>query len=419
MNSKRTVLMIAYYFPPMGGAGVQRTLKFVKYLPEYGWQPHVLTTNPPKAGLRDESLLKDINTDISITRTAALLPPQHLPWRVRDFISRWLLVFDEQVGWLPFATRAGLRIIRENQVDIIYSTSAPYSAHLIARNLHKHSNIPWVADFRDPWIGNFYLRFPTPLHRKLVERMERQVIQDANHVLVVSTPMRQSFYTRIPGIGQTKVTWLPNGFDARDFLSATPAKRDKGRFYIVYTGSFYANDLTARSILEAVQAVAISGQIPRQHLRLKLVGNIGKSTHKWISELKLEDIVETPGFVPHEQSLAYLLAADVLLLIIGVSPGSSAVFTGKIFEYLAAAKPILCLANDGVASNLIRDARAGIVVPPNDISQIAKHLVEMYQQWKDGRLCIEPDQELIQTFERRKLTGQLAKILNDLTGKNV
>lgn len=418
MTSLPTVLVISYYFPPMGGVGVQRTLKLVKYLPEFGWMPHVLTIHPSKAGLRDESLLKDIHPETPVTRTAALLPPQRLPWRARNFISRWLLTVDEQVGWLPFATRAGTRIIKENPVDVIYSTSSPFTAHLIARRLHQQTHLPWVADFRDPWIGNFNLRFPTSFHRKLAERKERQIIQDADHVIVVHAPMSKSFYERIPGIHEAKIICLPNGFDAADF-DIMPAERDKDRFYLVYTGSFYAQGRTAKSILEATQAATLNGQIPRQNLRVQLIGNIGKATQKWISELKLDDIVETPGYVSHQQSISYLLAADTLLLIIGGSPESSAVYTGKIFEYLAAAKPILCLANDGVASDLIHAAHAGIVVPPGDIAQITQRLVEMYQQWQDGHLSIEPDQEFIHTFERRKLTEQLAGIFNMLTGKNV
>ncbi len=411
--------MIAYYFPPMGGAGVQRTLKFVKYLPEYGWNPHVLTTRLLQTGLQDDGLLKEIPPGISITRTPALLPSHRLHWRIRDFITRWLLTVDEQLGWLPFATHAGSRIIKENPVEVIYSTSAPYTAHLIAHRLHTQSNIPWVADFRDPWIGNFNLSFPSPLHRRLVERKERQIVQDANHILVTSPPTGQSFCERIPGTTQSKITWLPNGFDAQDFTSVKPEKRDNNRFTLVYTGSFYNRGLTANSILHAIQKAILTSQIPRERLCIQLVGNIGKSTPKWISELNLGDIVETPGFVSHEQSIAYLLAADALLLIIGDSPDSSAVFTGKIFEYLAAAKPILCLANDGVAASLIRNARAGIIVPPDDISQITQRLVGMYQQWQNGQLSIEPDKNLIQTFERRKLTGQLAGIFNDLSGRTV
>jgi glycosyltransferase involved in cell wall biosynthesis len=419
MTSNPTVLMIAYYFPPMGGVGVQRTLKFVKYLPEYGWLPHVLTAQPPKGGLRDKGLLKEIGPETLITRTAALLPSQRLPWRVREFISRWLLTVDEQVGWLPFAIRAGQRIIKENRVKVIYSTSAPYTAHLIARNLHNSSHIPWVADFRDPWVGNSNLHFPTPLHRKMVTHMEQQVIRDANQILVISPPMSQSICARNPGIQPSKITWLPNGFDAQDFSAAQPIKRDKDRFQLVYTGSFYTQGRTARAILEAVQAVTVSGQIPSQHLCIQMVGNIGKFTQKWISELKLDEIVETPGYVSHEQSTGYLLAADALLLIIGDSADSAGVYTGKIFEYLAAGKPILCLANTGVAADLIRNAGAGMIVPPDDVPQISQQLVSLYQLWQDGRLSIDPDQEFIQTFERRRLTGQLANIFNDLTGKTV
>ncbi len=419
MDDNPIVLMIAYYFPPMGGVGVQRTLKFVKYLPEYGWNPHVLTAHYLKTGLQDGGLLKEIPPGIPVTRTPVILPPPRPPWRVRALITRWLLTVDEQVGWLPFATRAGNRIIKENPVRVIYSTSAPFTAHVIARRLHRQSNIPWVADFRDPWVGNSNLRFPTVLHRKLNERLERQVVQDANHLIVVSPPMSQSICARIPGAQPAKITWIPNGFDREDFLAVHPVKRDKDRFTLVYTGSFYTQGRNAGSILEAVQAVILTGQVPRERLRIQLVGNIGKSTSKWISELNLGDIVETPGFVSHEQSIQYMQAADALLLIIGDSPESPAIFTGKIFEYLAASVPILCLANDGVAADLVRHARAGIVVPPGDALQISQRLVEMYRQWQNGQLFIEPDQNLIQTFERRKLTGQLAGVFDDLFGKAI
>lgn len=411
------VLMISYLFPPIGGVGVQRTLKFVKYLPDFGWTPHILTCQPPRGGLRDEGLLKEVPVNTSITRSAVLLPPRRLPWRVRDFISRWLLTVDEQVGWLPFANRAARRIVQENPVQVIYSTSAPYSAHLIARQLHQRTHLPWVADFRDPWIGNFNIHFPTPIHQKWVERLERQVIQEADRILVVSPLMGRSFCERVAGISPEKITWLPNGFDAQDFSNAPTIKRDKDCFYLVYTGSFYTRGLTANPILHAIQMALQSGRIPRGQMRVQFIGNIGKSTQKWISELGLSDIVETPGYVSHERSIAHLLAAEALLLVIGSSPDSSMVYTSKVFEYLGANKPILCLANDGVAAKLIRDTHTGIVVPPDDVSQISENLVAMVQQWQTGQLSIEPDRKLIQTFERRNLTGQLAGIFNELAGK--
>jgi glycosyltransferase involved in cell wall biosynthesis len=410
----RHLLFISYLFPPMGGVGVQRALKFVKYLPDFGWTPHVLTVQPRKAGLHDEGLEKEIPPQVSITRTKALLLPQRMPWCLREWITRWLLTVDEQVGWEPFAVSAGLRILHDYPIEMIFSTSAPYTAHLIARRLHQQSGLPWVADFRDPWVGNANLHFPTSLHRSSVERREREVVQEASRVLVVSQPMAQSFCSRIPEVDPSKISWLPNGFDAEDFTKAQPAKRDKDRFYLVYTGSFYAQGRTSRAMLEAVQAIISKGQIPRDRLRLRLVGNIGKDTQRWVAELGLDDIVEMPGYVPHEQSIAYLLGADVLLLIIGSSPDSSAIFTGKIFEYLATAKPILCLANNGVASDLIRKSRAGIIVSPEDVSQIAQALVKMYSRWQEGKLEVEPDQQMIQTFDRRQLTQQLAGIFDQL-----
>ncbi len=414
----RAVLMISYLFPPMGGVGVQRSLKFVRYLPEFGWAPSVVTCQPSRGGFRDEDLLKEIPINTPITRTVALVPSPRLPWRVREFITRWLLTVDEQVGWLPFAYRAGKRIMEEQPVEVIYSTSAPYTTHLVARHLHKRTNIPWVADFRDPWIGNANLHFPSPLHRITVERLERQVVQDADHVLVISPPMIQSFCDRIPGVDRSKFTWLPNGFDSDDFSNVQPMNREKDRFLLVYTGSFYSQGRTSRAILEAIQGVISKELIPRERLCLCLVGNIGKATRKWIDELNLSDIVETPGFVAHDQSIAYLLTADALLLIIGNSPDSAAVFTGKVFEYLAAGKPILCLANEGVAADLIHKAGVGMIVPPEDVPEISRNLVEMYKMWQNGTLGVAPDQQLIQTFERRQLTGRLAGILNQLAGKS-
>ncbi len=408
------VLVISYTFPPMGGAGVQRTLKFVKYLPEYGWNSHVLSAQPLKSGLRDEGLLKDVPQGTPVIYTKALRLFHRIPWRIRDLITRWLLTVDEQVGWYPFAISAGMQIIQQSPVKMIYSTAPPYTNHLVAHYLHQKTNLPWVADFRDPWIGNFSLRYPTVIHRKINEKLETKIIKEANHLLVTSQPISQSFLERIPGIQPSKISWIPNGYDNEDFTNAQPVIRLKECFYLAYTGSFYAHGITAWSILQATHNVIIRGQIPRDRLRLQLVGNIGKSTREWITQLKLEDIVETPGYVSHEQSIGYLLSADVLLLIIGASTGSSAIYTAKIFEYLACGKPILCLAGTGVASDLISKAGAGIIISPEDVEQIGFRMADMYHQWNNGSLAIHPDQALIQTFDRRRQTGELAKIFDRL-----
>jgi glycosyltransferase involved in cell wall biosynthesis len=408
------VLVVSYLFPPMGGVGVQRTLKFVKYLRDFGWDPLVLTARPPGNGLRDPALLNELPESISVTRTSALLLPQKLPWRMREIFTRWILTIDEQVGWLPFAVHAGQRIIREKNVDLIYSTSAPYTDHLVALRLQKQARLPWVADFRDPWVGNANLHFATPLHRRIIEQKERQVIMRAGHVLVVSPPMADSFTSRIKSGAASHFTCLPNGYDADDFAHNLPAPRERDRFTLVYTGSFYAHGRSSRSILEAFRVAIQSGRIPRQSLCLRLIGNIGKATQAWIAELGLGDIVEASGFVPHAQSISHLLAADALLLVIGDAPDSAGVYTGKLFEYLAAGKPILCLANAGVAADLVVNTRTGRFVSPEDVGLITDSLVDMFQAWQAGQLRITPDLELIRSFERKQLTGRLAGIFDGL-----
>ncbi len=396
---------------------MQRTLKFVKYLPEFSWQPLVLTCQPPEGTLRDESLLEDVPANLAVRRTKALVPSPRLPWRLRHFISRWLLVVDEQVGWYPYACRAGMRWLRDMPAQVIFSSAPPYTTHLVAKYLHQQARVPWVADFRDQWIGNWSIQFPSPLHHRFAARLEREILQQADHVLVVSQPMGDSFRERIEGIDASKISWIPNGFDPDDFSRVEPAERQLDCFYLVYTGSFYAHDLTALPILRAVHDIVSNNKVPRTHFRLRLVGNTGKSTARWITELDLQDVVETPGYVAHKHSIAYLLAADAVLLVIGSSPASQLVYTGKVFEYLGSEKPVLCLAKDGVAAELIRRSGSGIVVPPDDIDQISHALVEMYHRWQSGELAGHPDQSLIQCFNRRNQARQLAEIFSRISAR--
>ena len=163
----RQVLFVTYYFPPLGGAGVQRALKFVKYLPQFGWKASVLTVRPPRGRLLDASLLEEIPASASVFRTAAPALPLWLPWRFRSLVARWLLPVDEQIGWLPLAARGGSQMLRATQFDLLLSSSAPYTSHLIAARLKDSAGLPWIADFRDPWIGNISSAYPTRLHQRI------------------------------------------------------------------------------------------------------------------------------------------------------------------------------------------------------------------------------------------------------------
>jgi glycosyltransferase involved in cell wall biosynthesis len=406
------VLMVAYYYPPLGGIGVHRTLKFSKYLPEYHWEPVVLTIRPEKGLLIDPSLEQEIPAGAQIFRTPSLSLPLWLPWRVRNFISRWILVVDEQLGWLPYSVRAGRHILQSEPCQVIYTSSSPYTDHLIGYRLKKRLGVPWVADFRDPWVGNFAIGIPTRFHRYLVSMLERRVVHQADRVLVVNEPTRYDFLQRYPGLDKDKIQAIPNGYDPDDFKALSPRNPLADRFLLVYSGSFYGERRTPRFFFEALQSLVDSGAIPERAIQVRLVGNAGRLTLQMIESMGLRGVVEMSGFLPHRDAIAHLLAADALLLIVGAGPGSESVLPGKIYEYLASGKPILGLVPPGVSADLIREAGAGVVIDPQDVPGIAAQIFNLYERWKKGALNVKSDPRVVERFSRRSLTGQLAEVLD-------
>ncbi len=409
----RRVLVIAFYFPPQGGAGVQRTLKFVKYLPEFGWQPIVLTVTGSDSTLRDESLAREVPSTVSVHRTPALLLPRLVPWRVRRWLTRWLLVVDEQVGWLPFAVARGKCLIQETGIAVIYTTSAPYTDHLIGLWLKRATGRPWVADLRDPWVDNPALAFASPFHRRWVERLERQTFLEADRV-VVNTATALDFYRRkYPGLEGGRLLAIPNGYDPDDLADVAPAPLDRTRFQIVHVGSLYGQMRTARPFLQALRNLMEARTLPRQRVQVSFVGNVGHEVAALVQEYALDDVVRLIGYVPHRESIAYLLAADLLLLIPTSGPGSEVFIPAKAFEYLAVGRPILTLATPGAAADLIAEAHAGPVVDPNDVLAIAAHLAALYNRWQQGDLAGTTDPQVVARHDRRVLAGRLAAVLDE------
>lgn len=413
----KRILIIAYYFPPAGGAGVQRTVKFVKYLPGYGWIPDVLTVHMRYYRLCDETISSEVSTDIAMHTTSSLQIPTWLPWRLRNMAARWLLLVDEQLGWYPFAIQKGNRLLQNGDIEAIYSTSPPYTDHLIGYSLKKSSSLPWVADFRDPWVGNFARQLPTRFHKGLDHKLEKLVIHHADRVIVVSDEMRSELLARYHDIPGDKVVVITNGFDSADFERAKPVVYSQERMTIVYTGSFYSRELTPQNFLMGLELAIASGRIPRSRIQVFLVGNIGRLAIDMVNKSNISELIHVTGYLPHEESIAHLINADLLLLIIGSSSSSKAVLTGKLFEYLAAGKPILALVPPGAAASMIQDTRSGVVVHPDNIQNISDTLVEMYALWLQNDLIIYPDQDLIEKYDRRSLTAKLASLLEIITSQ--
>lgn len=409
-DAQRDLLVLAYYFPPWGGAGVQRTLKFVKYLPLFGWQPHVVTARPYALAVSDPSLSQELPVGLPVYTTPALIPPKVLPWRVRNWLARWLLVSDQEAGWAPFAQRQAEKLIQRQQVQAVYTTSVPYTAHLVGLRLKQRFGLPWIADFRDPWVGNATLKPATHWHQARIVRWEEQVVAAADRVTVVSEPMAQAFQAAYPALEPQRFLTIPNGYDPDDFVDTEPLGRQPGRLGIVYSGSFYAQR-SARPFLQALHNVLIQGDIPRAAVQVRLVGNVGQATEDLVRTMGLADVVEIIGYVAHRQSVGYVLGADVLLLMIAPGPGSEGVLTGKIFEYLAARRPVLALTPPSAAADLIRESRSGVVVDPENVAAIGDQLAALFRQWQLGTLVCDSNPAVVARFDRRRLTQTLALAL--------
>lgn len=413
------VLMVAYQFPPVGGSGVQRSAKFAKYLPSFGWEPVVLTRDNKKMTLRDESLLKELSPDIEIIRTPAY-DLTVLPWvlsKVGKFIAWKILVPDGEVLWMKNAVRACLERIKKGDIKAIYTTSYPYSDHLMGLEVKKHfPDLLWLADFRDEWTNNPYL-FDKP-HRvsrmKKEKEMEKEVLEKAD-ILVTNTPiMKRNFVRLNPEFGlESKMHVIPNGFDTADFERLEKKNINNPLFTITYTGALYGRrkpDL----FLEAVGNLVRMGKINKEKICIRFIGSFKHDVLQGlIKSNALVGAVETISYMEHEQCIKSMMESDALLLIEGGGPGSEAFYTGKIFEYIQTGNPILAVIPEkGAAAELIRSTKTGIICDWADIKAIEEGFADMYNSWEKNECIISPDENEIARYDRKALTNSLADLLD-------
>ncbi|MCA9982441.1 MAG: glycosyltransferase, partial [Anaerolineales bacterium] len=269
------VLFIAYNFPPHGGAGVQRSLKFVKYLPQFGWQPLVVTTTAEASPIQDPTLLQDIPPHTPITRIPGF-SIFHLQQQAQKYRLHRLAVLLNVLLQIPDPTRFWAKkiqptlddLIRQHQPELIYTTSGPYSAHLAGRWLRQRTNLPWLADFRDPWSQNLLMPY-APGYRALNARLERQVLTTADKITCVSRPWLNDLQQNL-GHSPGKFTVLPNGYDETD-LETSPLPASGERFILTHIGSFYRNR-RPDELIQAVEQLVAHGRVPAEKLLIRFIG---------------------------------------------------------------------------------------------------------------------------------------------------
>ncbi len=407
----KRALFVTFRFPPHGGGGVQRVAYFTRYLPENGWQPHVLTG--PLEGARqllDPSLSSLIpsGTEVTRTRTLPTRRAMRLLGKVRlAGLARTLTPSfpNMEGGWILPAVTAGERLLGEQRFDLIFSSAYPVASHVVAYRLHKRSGLPWVADYRDEWSLRHVLRWPTSVHRALGRRLDRLLVGSASRVVTTSPAHTARFAAEFGG-PEDKFTTVTNGYDAADFADSGHVQTRPDEFTLVHVGSVFSWR-GADGLLEALRTLVESGDVER--LRVMFVGRTGEIG---FPDLVERGILQATGYVEHRQAVRYMQSADVLVLI----NTEESNIPGKSFEYLAAGRPVLALVREGATADLIRHTGAGVVAEPDDVPAIRAALMRLYDRWRGGQLRSSVDRTVIQRFERRSTARQLARVFDRLTG---
>ena len=411
------VLVVTYYFPPVGGIGVQRTLKYVTYLPRWGWEPVVVAPGDPAFPVRDPSLMAALAPDLEVHRTASLEPgrmpavlarllrgrrskstavevepstrpvPRNRPeWVGRKLVIGWnrvwaaLLFPEAAVAWMPFAVRSGLKANGRRSVDSIFSSGAPISSHLAAGLIKGRTGRPWVADFRDPWIGNPFAAPMSRPKRWLQRRMERWIVARADAVTVAVDAMREMFAARYPEMAD-KFIYIPNGYDRSDIAGLVPVHGEAGRFTILFAGSLYRpGELEA--FLGGVEKLLERRPDLRARLRVQFVGRVSADNRRladaYIAPGRIGDVVSFEGFVPRHVALARMAGADALLQLMTAEPGTEMFVGGKLLEYLAFDRPILAVMPPGEGRRLVDSLPVGrsADVEPDSVADALEGLLD-------------------------------------------
>lgn len=418
----KKVLFIAYLFPPMGGGGVYRSLKFVKHLRRFGWEPVVLTVERDVYGLKDASLEEEIPEDVTVYRLPAFSPMHY--WqrlkrfklqKIASFVSSYLMLPDDAVIWAMAARSKVRNIIEKENIDLIFTTSSPNSSHLLGAALKEACKLPLIVDFRDEWVNNPY-NAKSRVRNGIEGWMESWVLKRCDHLVAVSDMMRTNFLRRYPHLTGERVTTITNGYDKEDFDGwiREDGRRQNAKMKIVHTGSIYGRRSPER-FMRALSEAIESGLIAPDCIAVHFIG-ITNHTHlqKLTASCGLQNAVTISGHVKHAESLQYMNDSDVLLLLVGAGAEDESILPGKLFEYINTGKFILTLAPVmGAAGQIIQDTRTGAVVDNNDTAGIKSLLVQAFDLWKAGTLSPQTNWTEVAKYSREALTARLTALFDE------
>jgi glycosyltransferase involved in cell wall biosynthesis len=433
----KRVLFLAYHFPPVGGAGVQRNAKFARYLPEFGYDSIVVTG--PAAGLDrwapiDATMEGEVPPGTEIRRIPGEPPPSSR-WHARA--ERWLGIRSPWVDWW---NENAPKIARDaTDVDVIYASLVPYAAAEAATLLARELGKPWVADLQDPWALDEMWVAPTALHRRRDVRRMRRLLGDADAIVMNTSESRNRLLETFPELRHKVVVSIPNGFDAADFSGRAPPERRDGKFRIVHTGYLHTElglehrragkvrrfvggavsgvDIYTRShvfLLEAIQRLLDERPELAAKIEVRLAGVLSDTDREIGQQYPF---VRLLGYVPHAESIELLRSADLLFLPMhDVPPGERiSIVPGKTYEYMASGRPILAAVPDGDARDLLTEVETALLCHPSDVAAMHRIVAEQMERTRSDRPAPQPAVDVLARFERRQLTRELAEVFDRLT----
>ena len=426
MNSKKKVLIITYYWPPAGGSGVQRWLKFVKYLRDFDIEPVIYTVDNPGYAINDKSLINEIPNSIETLRQPIFEPNSILNFfgtktnkesagflnpnpnfigKIIQYIRANYFIPDARKFWIKPSVKFLSNYLEKNPVDLIITTGPPHSLHLIGLHLKKKKDIKWISDFRDPWTEIDYFH-KMPLNKKAKKKhhqLEREVLKNSDSVIVVGNTMRDQYLKETD-----KVVTISNGFDTSDNKEVSHLDIF---FSITHVGMMNA-DRNPSDLWKILKEICLENPDFKSDLKIRLIGKIAKEVSH---DLNIFDsgITEVVDYVSYAEVKKYQLETQVLLLCINNVPSARGIITGKIFEYLQAKRPILAIGpEDGDAAEILKNTNSGSIFGFENKQKLKQHILELYKDYKKNQLIV--NSENIEQYHRRELTRKLAHLVRSI-----
>ena len=439
----KRVLVITYYWPPTGGSGVQRWVKFAKYLPSLGWQPVIYTPENPEQLAVDHTLEAEIPAEAEIIKTRIIEPygiyksflrrsghskeavevnpvnaqNKSFAQKAAMWVRGNLFRPDPRCMWIGPSVRFLKKYLEDHPVDIIVSTGPPQSMHMIGRRLAAETGLPWIADFRDPWTKIFYFKHlaMTAATERWHSKMEKKVLDEASAVVAVSPLVQQEFQA----MTETPVELITNGFDPCDFDQEKVSGAEGGpdrEFVITHTGLFAA-DGNPTVLWDVLKEKCRKDEKFGRLLKIKLIGKTDRQIIEALDNAGLAANVINMGYLPHGEAVREQRSASILILPLRKEPEYKAVLPGKVFEYIASLRPVLGIGqSDGAMSMVVSRTNTGTVIDWEDKAAMAKFIDICWEKHLAGELRIENAD--IEQFTRKKLTAEMASLLEKHTRRH-